>query len=349
MLDTTAIDAPHMARVALAIAVGALGSALAILLLLRLRARLPLAWPNRRSLHQAPVPRVGGIALWAGFMPVAAGVARELPGGVAGWVPAWLLIVAISLWDDARSVPVPARLCTHAACALWSAAWLMRASVGGLPGVAPGAGYLIAVAVIALGIAWSMNLYNFMDGSDGLAGATTLIGFAAMSVAASDDPALRIACAALAAASVPFLLVNRPPARMFMGDVGAVPAGYLAAMFGIGGALRGDWPAWFAALVFLPFLADATATLVRRLLRGERIWEAHRGHYYQRLHQLGAGHAGTLALYCLVTAACAITAVLVRARAPQLGAVAVIAWVAVLAILFAAIDYHWRRKPSATR
>jgi UDP-N-acetylmuramyl pentapeptide phosphotransferase/UDP-N-acetylglucosamine-1-phosphate transferase len=276
-------------------------------------------------------------------------VASDLPGGAAGWLPAWLAIAAISLADDARDVPVLARLSVQAACALWSAAWLLRASVGALPGVAPGEGYLVAVVLIALAIAWSMNLYNFMDGSDGLAGATTLIGFGAMAAAAGGDEPLRLACVAIAGACIPFLAVNRPPARMFMGDVGSVPAGFLAAMFGIGGALRGDWPAWFPVLVFLPFLADATVTLMRRALRGERVWEAHRSHYYQRLHQLGAGHAGTLALYAAVTAASAASALLLRAHAPQLGIVALAAWIAVVVILFAAIDYHWRRKPSATR
>jgi len=233
--------------------------------------------------------------------------------------------------------------------ALWSAAWLMRMPGSVLPGVVPGGTYLVAVALIALVIVWSANLYNFMDGSDGIAGATTLIGFAAYAIAADGDTPLRLACVALAAAAVPFLAVNRPPARMFLGDVGAVPAGFLAAMLGIGGALRGDWPAWFPVLVFLPFVGDASWTLLRRLLRGERVWEAHCMHYYQRLNQLGAGHAGTLALYGGLTAAAALTALVCRARAPESGGAALLAWSIALAILFAAIDYHWRRKPSATR
>lgn len=338
-----------MTGIALALAIGSLGSAAVVFVLLRQRARLPLAVPSQRSLHEGAVPRVGGLALWAGFAPVAVWVASDLPGGVAGWLPAWALVAAISLWDDARGAPVLVRLCVHSAAALWSAALLLRVSVGALPGVAPGAGYLAAVALIALAMVWSMNLYNFMDGSDGLAGATTLIGFAALGAGADADPPLRLACFALAAACIPFLAVNRPPARMFLGDVGAVPAGFLAATFGIGGALRGDWPAWFPALVFLPFVADATVTLVRRSLRGERVWEAHRSHYYQRLHQLGAGHRGTLALYAGATAASALTALALRALAPELGMAALLAWIAGLAIVFATIDYHWRRKPSATR
>ena len=131
--------------------------------------------------------------------------------------------------------------------------------------------------------------------------------------------------------------------------MGSVPAGFLAATFAIGGVVRGDWPAWFPALVFLPFVADASATLVRRAVRGERVWEAHRTHYYQRLHQLGAGHAGTLALYGMAALGAAGTALACRGRAPGLGPAALAAWCVVFAALFAAIDYHWRRKPSATR
>jgi UDP-N-acetylmuramyl pentapeptide phosphotransferase/UDP-N-acetylglucosamine-1-phosphate transferase len=334
---------------ALACALASMLAAVATAFLLRLAPRLPVATPNARSLHGRPVPRVGGIALWVGFLPAALWVAPDLAGGAIGWLPAWLALVAISLWDDARGTPVVVRLAVHAAAALWTAGWILRMPGGVVPGVAPGSGYLVAVTVAALVIAWSSNLYNFMDGSDGLAGGMTLVGFAALAIAADEDPSLRIAAGALAAASVPFLAVNRPPARLFLGDVGAVPAGYLAATFGIAGIARGLWPAWFPLLVFLPFAADATATLVRRLLRGERVWEAHRSHYYQRLHQLGAGHAGTLAVYGAAGAGCAITALACLAYAPGAGGVALLAWIAAFGVLFAAIDYHWRRKPSATR
>ena len=333
----------------LALAIGVLASAAVTALLLRAGPRLPVAAPNERSLHRDPVPRVGGLAIWAGYLPVAAWVGADLPGGLAGWLPAWLAIAAISLRDDVRGAPVLVRLAVHAAAALWAAAWLVRMPGSALPGVVPSGTYLLAVALIGLTIVWSANLYNFMDGSDGVAGATTLIGFAAYAVAADTDTPLRLACLAIAAATIPFLAVNRPPARMFLGDVGAVPAGFLAAVFGIGGALRGDWPAWFPVLVFLPFVGDASATLLRRLLRGERVWEAHRMHYYQRLNQLGAGHRGTLALYAAVTAGAALTALVCRARAPEAGNAALLAWCIGLAVLFAAIDYHWRRKPSATR
>ena len=338
-----------MLATALAGVVALVLSAFAVALLLRNAARLPVALPSERSLHGRPIPRVGGLALWAGFLPVGLWLAPGLPGGWAGWLPAWLAIALVSLLDDARGAPVALRLAVHVAAALWAAGWILRMPGGVLPGVAAGSGYVVALVIAALAIAWCANLYNFMDGSDGLAGATTLIGFATLACAAGDDVALRTATLALAAACVPFLVVNRPPARMFLGDVGAVPTGFLAAAFGIGGVVQDTWPAWFPVLVFLPFIADASATLVRRLVNGERVWQAHRSHYYQRLHQLGAGHAGTLAAYVVATLGCAVTALACYALAPAAGPVALAAWCIAFAGVFAAIDYHWRRKPSATR
>jgi UDP-N-acetylmuramyl pentapeptide phosphotransferase/UDP-N-acetylglucosamine-1-phosphate transferase len=125
--------------------------------------------------------------------------------------------------------------------------------------------------------------------------------------------------------------------------VGAVPLGFLAAAFGIGGIAGGLWPLWFPVLVFLPFVADATATLLRRVVARERFWESHRSHYYQRLHQLGAGHGGTLAVWVALMAGTALTAVVCACVAPEWGAVALLAWCVAHAVLFAAIDYHWRR------
>jgi len=324
-------------------------SALAVRVLLHFAAHLPTAAPNARSLHGRPVPRVGGLALWAGFAAGAASVATDLPGGLGGWLPACIALFAVSLWDDARGAPVAVRLSVHAVAGLWAAAWLLRMPGSALPGVVPGAGYPLVLVLVALVLAWSANLYNFMDGSDGLAGAMALVGFGALAIGAGADTPLRIAAIALAAAAVPFLLVNRPPARMFMGDVGAVPVGFMAALLGVAGVLRGDWPVWFPLLVFLPFVADASATLVRRALRGERPWEAHRDHYYQRFHQLGAGHGGTLAAHVAAMVGTGVTALACRVLVPGAGAAALLAWCAGYAVLFAAIDYHWRRRPTPTR
>jgi UDP-N-acetylmuramyl pentapeptide phosphotransferase/UDP-N-acetylglucosamine-1-phosphate transferase len=316
-----------------AAAAAAFLSSIAVLVLLRVRDRLPQAAVSARGLHGAPVPRVGGLAVWAGFMPVALALGAQGAPSLEAWAVPWLMLFAVSLRDDVRSVPVPVRLCVHAAAATWFAVAL--AYDAQLP--------VYAAVVVTLACAWSLNLYNFMDGSDGLAAAMSIVGFVAYGAVLACQGAPGAFPLALAAAVVPVLVVNRPPARIFLGDVGAVPLGFLAAAIGAAGVAAGAWALWFPLLVFLPFVADATATLARRILARERFWESHRSHYYQRLHQLGAGHAGTLATWVALMAGTALTAVACACIAPEWGAAALAAWCVVHAVVFAAIDYHWRR------
>lgn len=313
-------------------------AAAVLALLFRWKDRLPLAQVNARTLHAVPIPRVGGLSLWAGFAPVAALAADPPWFSPWLWTGPWLLLLLVSLRDDVRSVGVGIRFAVHVVAALWFAWALAEAQV--LPWWAP------FVAFAAAG--WSCNLYNFMDGSDGLALAMTLVGFGAFAVALAmrgQDAALPLA---LCGAVIPLLAVNRPPARMFIGDVGAVPLGFLAAALGSAGVAAGAWPAWFPVLAFLPFVADATVTLGRRVLLGERFWESHKSHYYQRLLQLGAGHRGTLAAYTALMLGCAGTAVACLLAAPHWGTAALAAWCAAHAAVFAAIDYHWRRSAPTT-
>jgi UDP-N-acetylmuramyl pentapeptide phosphotransferase/UDP-N-acetylglucosamine-1-phosphate transferase len=316
-------------------------STLAIAALRSFDARLPHDSPNARSLHQRPIPRAGGYAIWIGFLPVALWIAPDVPG-TSAWLPAWAALVLVSALDDARGVAIGVRLAVHAGAALWTA-FFFAASLGATAGVVAAVG----IFALALTIAWSTNLFNFMDGSDGLAAAMALVGFCAYALAARGS-AIGIACIALAASVLPFFAVNRPPASMFMGDVGAAPLGYLAATFGIAGVLSHRWPAWFPLLVFLPFVADATITLARRILRHERFWLAHRSHYYQRLHRLGAGHLGVLLAYGALMIATASTALGCLAFAPDWGYAALIAWCAALLILFMTIGYYWGRRTPAT-
>ena len=332
-----------------AVAVALCSSSAGVWLLRRAAGALPVAVPNARSLHDAPVPRAGGYAIWLGFLPAALLFPPAFPLGLAGWLPPWLALVIVSGRDDVREVGVAARLSVHALAALWAAAALAlsvpAASGNDWPRL------VLTTGGVGLAIAWSANLYNFMDGIDGMAGTMGTVGFAAYGVAAlAGDPA-RLegvssapALLALVAAILPFLLVNKPRATLFLGDVGAVPLGFLAAAFGVAGVDAGMWPPWFPALVFLPFIADATLTLLQRIARRERLWEGHRGHYYQRLAQLGAGHGGTLAAYAGLMLATAATALACRIRAPLYGWWALAGWCAVVLMLFSAIDYHWRKK-----
>jgi UDP-N-acetylmuramyl pentapeptide phosphotransferase/UDP-N-acetylglucosamine-1-phosphate transferase len=324
-------------------------SAIGVWLLRRASFALPPDIPNARSSHAQPVPRAGGYAVWLGFVPAAVLFDHGAAADWRGWLPSWAALAIVSAIDDAREVRIVPRLAVHAGAALWSAGWL----TAHWPDIAPGSG-VVVLAAVTLAMVWSANLYNFMDGTDGLAASMGAIGFATYGLASLVPPAsapagtspaaASAACFALAAALVPFLVVNWPRASMFLGDVGAVPLGFLAAVFGIAGIAGRGWPAWFPLLVFLPFIADATLTLARRARRRERWWEGHRSHYYQRLSQLGAGHAGTLAVYGAMMVGTAMTALACRLWAPAAGWWALAAWIAVVLMLFATIDYHWHRK-----
>ena len=286
--------------------------------------RLPLDQPNARSLHRSPLPRGGGIAIWAGVL--AGSVGSPQP-----WLAPLLLLVGVSLWDDRRGVSVLLRLAVQLVAAL---GWLW---------LGPPHAWL-DLTLLVLAIVWMTNLYNFMDGSDGLAAMMTIVGFGAYAVAAgraglADAPVI----AAVAAATIPFLVLNWPPARILLGDCGAVPLGFLAAVLGIGGWQAHSWPAWFPLLVFLPFIADATLTLGRRLLSGARVWRAHRDHYYQRLVRMGLGHHGALAVYSTLMLGTATSALAALVHAPASGASVLGLWLAALLLLYAGIEYHWQR------
>ncbi|MEZ5741564.1 MAG: glycosyl transferase [Burkholderiaceae bacterium] len=164
-------------------------------------------------------------------------------------------------------------------------------------GIAPGLATWLAVGAVILLLAWFANLYNFMDGADGLAGLMALVGFLTYALLAPADSLMATACTALAGASAGFLALNWPPARVFMGDSGSVPLGFLAGGLGLAGAAAGYWPWWTPLGVFLPFVLDASVTLARRALTGRRIWEAHREHVYQRLILRGWSHQRVSLVY----------------------------------------------------
>jgi len=285
--------------------------------------------PNERSLHERPVPRTGGIAVLLGSgVAFAAGV-----GNV--WLPLTLAfgLAVVSFIDDMRGIPRGLRLAAHvAASALF--AWYV------LSPMAP-----LELALIVLGLTWLTNLYNFMDGSDGLAGGMALIGFGAYGLAGylAGHEALALLCFAVAAAAAAFLVLNFHPARIFLGDVGSIPLGFLAGAAGILGWRDDVWPLWFPVLVFGPFIGDATLTLAKRLIRGERVWRAHREHYYQRMVRMGLGHRNTALIAYAAMLVCAGAALLGRAAPPPLQAAAFFGGGAVLAGLAVWVDLGWAR------
>jgi UDP-N-acetylmuramyl pentapeptide phosphotransferase/UDP-N-acetylglucosamine-1-phosphate transferase len=199
------------------------------------------------------------------------------------------------------------------------------------------------LAILAL--AWMTNLYNFMDGSDGLAGGMALAGFGAMAIAAAmaRQWPLALACAAIASACLGFLAHNYPPARVFLGDAGSVPLGFLAGALGLHGALTQTWPLAFPILAFSPFIADASVTLARRVIRGDEFWRAHRMHYYQRLALAGWPRQRlALGAYALMFAAAA-SALALNGMGSQGQLFIIVGWVVIYAALFIAIERRVQR------
>jgi UDP-N-acetylmuramyl pentapeptide phosphotransferase/UDP-N-acetylglucosamine-1-phosphate transferase len=254
-------------------------------------------------------------------------------------------LALVSLLDDLNGLPVAARLSAHAVAALLAMAVLVPLRDG-----AP-ATYWLAWLFALGAVAWMTNLYNFMDGADGLAGTMAAIGFGAYAWAASQagQASLAIACLAIASASVGFLAYNFPPARVFMGDAGSIPVGFLAGALGVQGFAADAWDAAFPVLVFSPFIVDASVTLLRRLSRRERVWQAHRSHYYQRLVLAGWNPRRLLFAAGGLMLAAAASALVVRGADAMLRCGIIFFWVAFYALLLPAIDRKTRTMTAAAR
>jgi UDP-N-acetylmuramyl pentapeptide phosphotransferase/UDP-N-acetylglucosamine-1-phosphate transferase len=237
---------------------------------------------------------------------------------------------ALSLLDDFRGLSVRVRFAGHVLAAAMT--------VYALPEMPVWGSWLAVLAMV-----WMTNLYNFMDGSDGLAGGMSLFGFASYGAAAWLGGAEAFALLAwiIAAAASGFLMFNFPPARVFMGDAGSIPLGYLAAALGLAGWAADIWPIAFPLLVFSPFIVDASVTLARRSLRGEKIWQAHRSHYYQRLVLMGWSHR-RLALFEYGVMAAAAISGLVLLQYPLMQSVILLVWCLFYFALAVVIDRRWK-------
>lgn len=296
--------------------------------LLRFRDRLPLDRPNDRSLHKIPVPRVGGVALVAAFV-LAVGV------GLGHWTQAvWgaLFLSTVSFLDDRFELPVLGRLSAHLLSAIFF--------------VGTGGGVSLWVGILSvLVLVWAINLFNFMDGSDGLAGGMAVVGFSSYALRALGGGATEMGgvSLALAGAAAGFLVFNFHPARIFLGDSGSIPLGFLAGALGLEGFRQGLWPLWFPPLVFAPFVYDATVTLLRRLFRREPFWKPHRTHYYQRLVQMGWGHRRTaLTEYALMAFFAGLSFAFLSTPRPLQWAWVVFSLGVALALM-AWVDRRWKK------
>ena len=242
--------------------------------------------PNDRSSHEVPTPRGGGVAIvvvvLVGLMALSLWSAVPTTGllalGLGGAV-----VAGIGWLDDHRDVPARWRLLVHLVAAAWVAALAGGAPALVLPGVNWEWGWFGAV-VLVLFIGWMLNLYNFMDGIDGIAGvqAVTVAGPAAAMLWWLGASGWAVVAALMAAASLGFLAWNWPPAKIFMGDAGSGFIGFMLAALAVLTWASVGLSIWAWLILLGVFIVDATITLGRRVLRGEKFYEAHRSHAYQR-------------------------------------------------------------------
>ncbi len=249
--------------------------------------------PNERSSHSTPTPKGGGIVVIACIV-VAWGMmaTSALQTGIILTVIAATLALALLSWvDDLRGLNPFARLLGQVAAVTFVLSSPLSDSFFAGPyfgGLLPG---WLDAACAGLVWLWFINLFNFMDGIDGLAGVETAcvgIGIALVSVAAGLAEPFGAFGLTIAAAALGFLWWNWHPAKIFLGDVGSVPLGFLLGWLLLGLAQNGEWEA--ALILPLYYLGDATITLLRRGLKGEKIWQAHRLHFYQHAVRTGLDH-----------------------------------------------------------
>lgn len=301
--------------------------------------------PNERSLHDRPVPRGGGVAIIIAVVVCGATAVFFSPARDLIVIASGMLVVAIvSFLDDRYSVLPFYRLVAHAAAAvamLYGGFILQRLEI---PGVSWAWPYAVGAVFSTLFTVWMINLYNFMDGLDGFAGGMAMFGFGAFAVMGwmAGHDTFFIVSLIIAAASAGFLSFNFPPARIFMGDVGSSTLGLLVAALSLWGARDGIFPVWIAVLVFSPFIIDATVTLCRRQLRGERVWHAHREHYYQRLVRMGWGHRKTVLVEYAFMATCGLLALVLRGAAADIQWAGLVGLVGVVTVLMVWVDWRWR-------
>ncbi len=319
-------------------ALAAAVSALLIVVLKPLLQRYALARPNARSSHRIPTPQGGGIAVVAAALLCA--VAGLVLSGHGEALPGFAVLAAgaaglglVGAVDDIRPLPPALRLVFQA---LAVAAVVAGAGTGRLFPAMPAAAEWLLIGLAGV---WFVNLVNFMDGLDWMTVAEMVPLTAALALFALAgwlDPASGLIAAGLLGGLVGFAPFNRPVARLFLGDVGSLPIGLIVGFLlyrlaGMGGASTNGA---LAAAVLLPlyYVTDATVTLLRRLARRERVWEAHRSHFYQRATDNGwtvpavVGHVAglnvALAALAAVTLAFALPVVEVACVVAGFGLVA---------------------------
>lgn len=315
----------------------ALSAALTGLMIRILRRRAIFDLPNARSSHTIPTPRGGGWGVMLALLPfwvwATWRTGKILDPAELLLIAGALVLMAISWMDDRRGLGAGLRIVAQL--------FVVGAVMAALPrdlsitdGLLPLPIDRLAASLIWL---WFVNLFNFMDGIDGLAGGSAAaMGFGLMLVSLRHGPSQLEAFrgAMIIAVSLGFLVWNWHPAKIFLGDIGSVPIGYLLGYGLVRLAMDGGQIP--ALIIALYYLADATITLLKRLRRGERVWEAHREHFYQRSTQLGRSHARTAKTAIMVQLALAIFAWLAELWGW---------WMAIPAVILVVLLLRWMARP----
>lgn len=267
--------------------------------------------PNQRSLHDTPKPRTGGLAILIALLLGFFILYDEINIGLLSILPYGLIILAVAFIDDIYSISALLRFFLQIAVSSVFVLKGLNLEALSLPGLDIPLNDFIASVVTVLFMVWVVNLYNFMDGMDGFAGGMAIIGFAtfALLAAIQGELSFMVLNLVVVAAALGFIIFNLPPAQIFLGDVGSTLFGILVAVFILWADITHIFPLWLGIIVFMPFFLDASVTLCKRVLKKEKVWQAHRSHYYQRLVLLGFGHKKTLMLEYAWMLACSMVSI----------------------------------------
>ena len=265
---------------------------------------------NQRSLHSGKIPRGGGLIIAIFlliiclFMLVFRGEAMS--AFMALYVFAWALLGWL---DDVFDLSVGLRFAIQIILSMVAIYYLvypysLYVGIWFVYDLSP----VLSVIAAVVGLVWCVNVYNFMDGIDGLSAIQCVIFslFWYVLFSLNGDRTVSLMCLTLAAASCSFLLLNWHPAKVFLGDTGSILMGSLFAMLAVMAALHHQIPLISSGLLLGVFIADATITLIRRLLNGEKIWRAHCSHYFQRLAIVGISHRKIVIGYTIAMLICAL-------------------------------------------
>jgi len=313
--------------------------------------------PNARSSHETPTPKSGGLAVigsWAfvlfALYSLGGASALQIDEHVFwGFLAAVVFMCMVALIDDVLGMAAPVKLAFQSLVAMVFAFAIARLDVFAAPGVGEIQLGWAGPLITAFWIVGFMNVFNFMDGVNGIASGVAVIACTALAYLAhgAEANAVFLIATTLAAALAGFMMFNFPRGRIFLGDNGSQPIGLTLAGLAVLGANPPSSPAGAASpipflasvLLFLPFIFDVAVTLIHRMIRRQNILKAHNEHMYQILRRAGYPHAHVAAVYFAITAACAVGAVLMQhsaradhvfivlAYAPAVAALAVFAYV----------------------